>query len=166
MFGVGSVYLVKKGWESEELIESWTLVDADMELVANKTGVTRLGFVVLLKFYEIEGRFPRDRDEVPPVAVAYLAQLVGVRPEAFEQYSWASRTVKYHRAQIREAFGTRLATKADEERWAVWLAAEVCPVETRRERLVEELGRRCRRPLAVATGARGQQRSESTPGIA
>ena len=69
VFGVGGVWLMKERWESEELIESWTLVDCGLELVANRTGVTRLGFVVLLKFYEIEGRFPRDRGEVPPVAV-------------------------------------------------------------------------------------------------
>jgi TnpA family transposase len=135
---------VQVGLASDELIESWTLVDADRGLVGNKSGATRLGFAVLLKFYEIEGRFPRDRGEVPAEAVAYVARLVDVEAEAFERYSWTSRTVEYHRAQIREAFGTRVATKADEKRWSLWLAAEVCPVETRRDRLVEALDQRCR----------------------
>ena len=58
--GIGSVRLVKRGWVSEELIVSWTLVAADWELVVNKAGATKLGFVVLLKFYEIEGRFPGE----------------------------------------------------------------------------------------------------------
>jgi hypothetical protein len=31
----------------------------DWRLVGNKTGSTRLGFALLLKFFEIEARFPR-----------------------------------------------------------------------------------------------------------
>jgi hypothetical protein len=47
--------------EPEELMASWTLLDADWALVANKAGATRLGFALLLKFFELEARFPRDR---------------------------------------------------------------------------------------------------------
>jgi len=42
--------------------------------VGNKTGATRLGFAVLLKFFESEARFPRSADELPPSAVTYLAE--------------------------------------------------------------------------------------------
>jgi hypothetical protein len=42
---------VRKTWEPDELIEAWTLVDADWALVGNKTGATRLGFSLILKFY-------------------------------------------------------------------------------------------------------------------
>lgn len=48
----GRVGLVRRDWQPEELIASWTLVDRDWELVANKTGATRLGFALLLKFFE------------------------------------------------------------------------------------------------------------------
>jgi hypothetical protein len=41
------------------------LVEADWELPANKTGATRLGFASLLKFFELEGRFPRHVGEIP-----------------------------------------------------------------------------------------------------
>ena len=136
--------VVKQEWEPDELIESWTLVEADWPLVGNKTGATRLGFAALLKFYEIEGRFPAYPEEVPGAAVDYLAGLVKVEPEAFAKYSWTDRQIKRHRAQIREAFGTRPPTEDDEQRWTGWLAAEVCPVETRRERLADALVRRCR----------------------
>ena len=60
---------VRREWEPEALIERWTLVGADWELVANKSGATRLGFAVLLKFFELEGRFPRHAGEVPRRAV-------------------------------------------------------------------------------------------------
>ncbi len=42
----------------DELVEHWTLLDDDQELVAGKRGATRLGFALLLKFYTRHGRFP------------------------------------------------------------------------------------------------------------
>lgn len=42
-----------RAWELEELIECWTLDEAEQELLANKTGATRLGFALLLKFFEL-----------------------------------------------------------------------------------------------------------------
>ena len=135
---------MREEWSPKDLIDAWTPLKSDWKLICNKTGSTRLGFAVLLKFYEIEGRFPGHPEEVPGVAVGYLAGLVGVEAEAFAAYSWVSRTIEYHRAQIREAFGSRPASEADEERWAVWLAAEVCPVETHEEQLASAVLRRCR----------------------
>jgi len=69
---------MRQVWEPEDLLASWTLLDADWELVANKSGATRLGFALLLKFFELEARFPRDRGEVPAAAVAFVADQVGV----------------------------------------------------------------------------------------
>ena len=87
-------------WDPDELISAWTLAGSDWELIANKAGVTRLGFAVMLKFYVIEGRFPAYPEEVPPPAVRYLGSLVNVDPVLFGKYSWTGRTIKYHRAQI------------------------------------------------------------------
>ncbi|MEJ7786595.1 MAG: DUF4158 domain-containing protein [Solirubrobacteraceae bacterium] len=75
--------VMRREWEPEELIACWTLVDADRRLVANKSGATRLGFAVLLKFFELEGRFPRHLGEVPPAAVGYVAEQVRVDPDEF-----------------------------------------------------------------------------------
>jgi hypothetical protein len=61
---------VRAEWEPDELIDMWTLTGGDWDLIANKAGVTRLGFAVMLKFYEIEGRCsaarPRGRRGVLP----------------------------------------------------------------------------------------------------
>jgi hypothetical protein len=56
---------VRREWEPEELIASWTLLDDDWRLVGNKTGVTRLGFSLILKFFAIEARFPRHLGRCP-----------------------------------------------------------------------------------------------------
>jgi Domain of unknown function (DUF4158) len=135
---------VRAEWEPDELIGAWTMVKSDWGLIANKAGVTRLGFAVMLKFYEIEGRFPAYREEVPQAAMDYLGSLVRVEPALFARYSWRGRTIEYHRAQIRRAYGTRPATEDDEDRWAQWLADEMCPAETNRDRLAAALRRRCR----------------------
>ena len=60
---------MERVWEPERLISCWTLDEADWRLLANKSGGTRLGFVVMLKFFELEGRFPADAAEVPAAAL-------------------------------------------------------------------------------------------------
>ena len=119
-------------------------------------GVTRLGFAVMLKFYEIEGRFPAYPQEVPPAAVSYLGSLVKVDPALFAKYSWTGRSIKYHRSQIRKVYGTRPPTEDDEDRWAHWLAAEWCPAETNRD------GWRPRRSMPRPPAGR-RQKGASTP---
>lgn len=143
--GAGTtVRAVKQDWDPEELIACWTLVEQDWPLVGNKTGATRLGFALLLKFVEIEGRFPDYPEEIPPAAVEFVAELVKVDPAEFAKYSLTNRTAEYHRAQIREALEVRPATVADEQRWVEWLATDQCSVEQDRGRLEAAVRQRCR----------------------
>ena len=135
---------MSREWSTEDLIASWTLVDEDWHLVGNKTGATRLGFSLVLKFFEIEARFPRDASEFPAAAVTYVAEQVRVDPGELAAYRFSGRTIEYHRAQIRDAFGFRQFTRADEDKLADWLAHEVCPVELRDEQLREAVLVRCR----------------------
>ena len=135
---------MRREWEPEELIDCWTLVDDDWRLVGNKTGATRLGFALILKYFDLEGRFPRYAGEVPKAAVDYVAGQVKVDPRVFGAYDWAGRTIEYHRAQIRRARGFRECTVGDEDKLAGWLAEEVCPVELGEQWLREALLARCR----------------------
>lgn len=135
---------MRREWSAEELIGGWTLIEEDWRLLGNKTGTTRLGFGVLLKYFELEGRFPRHAGDVPRSAIDYVAHQVKVPPDLFADYDWAGRAVKYHRAQIRKALGFREATVGDEDKLAAWLDEEVCPVELSEERLREALVARCR----------------------
>jgi hypothetical protein len=134
----------RREWTPEDLIACWTLLEDHGRLVGNKAGATRLGFALLLTFFEHEGRFPRHGGEVPRQAVAYVAEQVGVAPALFAAYPWAGRTVAYHRAQIREALGFRECAVADEGRLSAWLAEAVCPAELGPERQREALLARCR----------------------
>lgn len=136
---------MRQEWDPEDLVGGWTLVEHDeRELVAHKRGATRLGFALLLKFFELEGRFPRQAGELPAAAVAYVARQVGVDPAELSSYEWSGRTFEYHRAQVRRALGFRRFAEHDEAKLAGWLADEVAPVEPTDERLREALLARCR----------------------
>lgn len=135
---------MRSEWEFEDLIASWTLVEADWKLIANKSGATRLGFALLLKFFEIDARFPDRMDEIPTAAVSFVAEQVKVPASALESYDWSGRSITLHRGQIRKAFGFRECSEGDKQKLAMWLAEEVCPVEGRAEQLRDALIARCR----------------------
>ncbi|MCW2864000.1 MAG: transposase Tn3 family protein [Actinoallomurus sp.] len=63
---------MRREWELEDLIECWTLHEDEFALLGNKSGATRLGFGLVLKFFEQEARFPR-REDVPKAAVEFMA---------------------------------------------------------------------------------------------
>ena len=88
---------MKRQWTPDELAEHWTLTESDGELIANKAGATRLGFALLLKFFQHDGRFPHHKGDIPTAAVVYVAQQLGLPPELYAQYAWTGRTMVYHR---------------------------------------------------------------------
>ena len=135
---------MKRDWNAEELAEHWALLSDEKQLLGNKTGVTRLGFAVMLKFFQHEGRFPRQGQEVPLVVVTYLAHQIGVEPEEWDHYDWDGRAIKYHRSQIRTFLGFREATVEDGETIASWLAENLLPHEQRPDHLHDAVLERCR----------------------
>lgn len=76
---------MKRRWPEEELIERWTLAPDELPLLSNKTGTTRLGFPVLLRFFAGEGRFPKSKGEVSGQVVSYLAKQVGMQAEEYQR---------------------------------------------------------------------------------
>ncbi|MBT2401949.1 DUF4158 domain-containing protein [Streptomyces sp. ISL-100] len=117
---------MRQDWEPEELIEVWTLLEDDMKRLRNKSGANRLGFAMLLKFFEVEARFPETDGEVPAAAVGYVAQQVKVPSQEWAGYDWQGRAATRHRTEIRDAFGFRANTEEDQEKLAEWLTAELC----------------------------------------
>ncbi|MEU7988679.1 Tn3 family transposase [Streptosporangium canum] len=134
---------MRREWELEDLIECWTLDKEEFALLANKSGATRLGFALMLKFFELEARFPR-REDMPRAAVEFMAGQVKVEAGLFASYDWSGRTIEYHRAQIRKFHDFREPTVGDEDKLADWLATKMCPVEMSRDRLRSALLARCR----------------------
>lgn len=124
---------MKRRWTEEELVERWTLFPDELALVGAKTGHTRFGFAVMLRFFAGEGRFPIDKHEVPADVLRFIGEQVGAGPETgpegWMRYDWDGRSIKYHRSEIRRFFGFREATATDGEGVASWLLEEVLPWE-------------------------------------
>ncbi|GGM81870.1 hypothetical protein GCM10012275_60570 [Longimycelium tulufanense] len=130
--------------DQDELIDRWTLVGDELELVAGKRGATRLGFALMLRFYTERGRFPRSQADLPAAAIEYVARQVEVPASELDSYAWSGRTVEFHRSQIRQALGFRECSVADAEKLTEWLIENVTQSERRAERVREELIARCR----------------------
>jgi Domain of unknown function (DUF4158) len=136
--------VMQRDWTADELILHWTLQPSEQTLVGNKTGATRLGFAVLLKFFQFMGCFPQHAGEVPSAVVKHLAQQVGVPHERWPEYPWHGRTIEYHRAQIRFLLGFREATVSDGAALTVWLIEQVGPYGRHVEQLKMALLEQCR----------------------
>ena len=74
---------MKQHWLEDELEEFWSLTPDEVELLKGRADSYRLGFSLLLKFFQIEGYFPRDHGDVPDAAVKYLGTLLNIPPSAF-----------------------------------------------------------------------------------
>lgn len=83
---------VMKELDQDELVDCWTLVDNEPELVGTKRGAAKLGFALMLRFYTEKGRFPRGRAEVPDEAIAYVARQIGVERTEIAFYDFTSAT--------------------------------------------------------------------------
>src|SRR5207302_3374831 len=115
---------MKRQWDIEELIEHVTLVGDDLDALSNKTGPTRLGFALLLKCFQYEGRFPTAKYDIPKSVVDYVARQLKLDTGLLAQYDWEGRTIKGHRTQIREHLSFREVTALDTEEMKSWLIAE------------------------------------------
>ena len=113
---------MKRIWSTADLEAGWTLSSTERELALAQTLVSnRLGFALLFKWFEIEGRFPRNRSELPAVGVAFVARQLELAPEALDSYDWDGKAIKRHRAQIRQELEFSEFTEEDEQTLAAWL---------------------------------------------
>ena len=127
----------------DELLEHFTLADDELELLRNKSGATRLGFSLLLRYLAWKGRFPRGRGEIPDNAVDHVARQVGVPPEELGLYDWSGRQSKRHRVEVRQHLGFRECSVADADKLIAWLAEHVAQRERQAERVRQELLAHC-----------------------
>ena len=122
---------MKQKWTLDELIDNWVLLPAEHTLVSRyKTDTNKLGVALLLKYFQIAGRFPRRHRDVPQAAAAFVARQMQVSDAIYAEYNWRGRTIKFHRAAIRDFLEFREGTVADAEKIADWLVAEILPTET------------------------------------
>jgi TnpA family transposase len=136
---------MKRHWTNEELAEHWTLSSKELDLIGDsKTDHNLLGAACLLKYFQYEGRFPAQKQDVPPIVIVHLAQQLGVIPEKIIPYDWDGRTIKAHRAAIRTFLDVHEATLADEEAVVEWLCQQVLAEQRQEDALIASVYTRCK----------------------
>ncbi|MEO0887838.1 MAG: Tn3 family transposase [Cyanobacteria bacterium J06648_10] len=145
---------MKRKWENHELVEHWTIDEEDQQLIDKKRGINRLGFALLLKFFQLKGRFPEKQYDIPRVVRTFVAEQLGLDESRYEQYNWAGRAPKYHRVEIRKLCGFCRTGKEALDSLRQWLIDEIVPqaVDDRRLKalLYEELRARKIEPPTYA----------------
>jgi len=113
---------MKRHWELDELIENFTFTPNELDQIVSKSGISRLGFAVLFKFFQYEARFPNHKNEIPKEVILYISKQLYCESYSFEDYDFSNRNIKYHRAQIRQYFGFRESTIEDMNIITEWLS--------------------------------------------
>ena len=120
---------MKRNWNQKELDEHFSLLPSENHLVlSKKTSANRLGFAVLLKYFQQEAQFPNKKQDVPKDVVQYLAdQLDASVEDFFDGYGWGGNARSYtdHRKAIRNLFGFRELTTNDNNLFAGWFKEQV-----------------------------------------
>jgi TnpA family transposase len=127
--------VVKPDWHPEELERHFTLSTNERTLLGNKTGATRLGFAVLLKTFQLEGRFPDCASDLPPCVVAHLGAQCGVSPRQLETLNWKGRSNRRHRTEVRAYLGNTAFAHINESAFLAWLEAHVTDFDAKGDAL-------------------------------
>ena len=91
---------MKQCWSGSELAQFWSLSNDEKQLSDQRIQQGRLGLAVLLKFFQLEGRFPRYHKEVPSPAVDHLAEQLEVSASAWLDYPLKGRSVSRDHEQL------------------------------------------------------------------
>lgn len=149
---------MKRKWENHELVEHWIIDADDRLLIHQKRGVNRLGFALLLKFFQLTGRFPEKPSEIPRVVRAFVSEQLKVDEENYQQYDWQGRAIKRHRVEIRQLYGFHRMSRGEFAPLRQWLIDEILPQAVDERRIKQFLYAELRaRKIEPPTSARLQR---------
>ena len=112
---------MKKKLSLNELKTNFSLSTEEVDLVSGKRGANKLGFTVLLKYFQNKGKFPNHKREIPDEVISHIAEQLHLQKSLFRNYSLHNRSVMYHRAEIRKYLGIRESTVEDANELTNWL---------------------------------------------
>ena len=136
--------MVKQNWDTEELIEDWTLLPQELELTKKKVGGNQIGFALLLKHFQLFAYFPEDKSSISQVVISYIASQVNLPESDYFDYDWQGRSAKVYRVEIRRLFNFRVASVQDSEEMVTWLIDEILANEQKNEAISELVYQRFR----------------------
>ncbi len=128
---------MKRNWNPPELERTWSVSREELALVMEYRPIRRLAVVVMQKFLQYTGRFPRQHREVAQQVVTFIASQLSVSPVIFPDYKLDSRSADGDRNEIRARLGWRGPKQEDADELAAWLRRNAFVDEISTERLEE-----------------------------
>lgn len=93
----------------------WALTAQELDLAHGRSDESRLGFCVLLKYFQQNHRFPSLDADLPNEALKEISAQLGIPAMGIDSYLRSGNLPKKHRSAIRAYMGFRLGTNADAE---------------------------------------------------
>lgn len=129
-----------------DLVRHWTLGDADLAAVnQRRRDRNRLGFAVQLCALRYPGRLLRPGELIPADALRFVAEQLGIHPDALASYATRFQTRYEQLGDLRTAFGFADLTPAlrrDILGWLLPVALATTSASAIAQALMEELRRR------------------------
>jgi hypothetical protein len=106
----------------------YNLSDDELALAKKKNSdKNRLGFAVLLKYFQLEYHYPKHIKYIDPLMLNTIANQLNILPSIISHFDWEGRSTERFRQEIREFIGCREATKNDVFNLKLWLFKNVFP---------------------------------------
>jgi len=111
--------------------------DERLLALSKNSDKNKLGFAVLLKYFQFEGHYPKHIKYIDPLMLNCLANQLGVSTACINEFDWEGRSTKRFRQEVRELLGYKKASLEDIEKLKTWLIANVFPSAVKKSQRVE-----------------------------
>src|SRR5579872_1328731 len=92
----------------------FNLNDDELTLARKKNSdKNRLGFAVLLKYFQFESRYPKHIKFIDPLMLNTISNQLNISPSMINKFDWEGRSTERFRQEIRECIGYRKVTSND-----------------------------------------------------
>lgn len=116
----------------------YNLNDDELTFATSKnTHKNRLGFAILLKYFQLESRYPKHIKYIDALMLNTISNQLNISPSMINQFDWEGRSTKRFRQEIRELFGYRKVTSYDMHDFKAWLFKKVFPNVIKRSQRIE-----------------------------
>lgn len=136
--------IMKKEWTIDEEIEAFILSDREMAFVTTKYRATRIGFAVMLKYFQMEHQFPVEKNDIPPDMPLFIAKQLQLSPDAFTTFQFDSKTAYRQRQEILQFCGFREENEGDRKSLQDWLDDNIYEYNQDVDLLKEQIYRKYR----------------------
>ena len=116
----------------------FSLDNEELALIRQKnTNKNKLGFAVLLKYFQLEGHYPKTIKFIDPFLVKDLANQLNINSSSIKNFNWEGRSTERFRSEIRHFTGFKKATLEDSEELIEWLTKTILPKAPKLSECVE-----------------------------